>query len=199
METVLCLMKCPCTCCCALGYLYCVILKTPSDARMLSKEEARPFIEKMQGHWEVVPTEMPSGHNVQENSIAFKEVVITGSVMTFSGGPNRQTQIQQLSIHQTPEGTLYLDDKGTVCTQFSPEIGMIRAKNALGYGMELKRQGLAVTSQPVVGYGLPGASGVHAVHTVHTVHADLPPPPYSSVETEFRKDGPWTVPPTEKF
>ena len=57
--------------------------------------------------------------------------------------------MQVLSIHMTPRGTMYLDDKGSKCIEFSPEKGIIRVRNALGYGIMWKKEGAAVvTNQP---------------------------------------------------
>ena len=122
------------------------------------------------GRWELIPLEMPPGCCVQEASIAFKEVNITGKVMVFTGGPNGQSQRQPLSLHRTPEGTLYMDTKGSVLTEFSPEMGIIKFQNALGYGGMFKRHAAVVTAQPGVGFGVEGALP--------------PPPPYHSVGTE---------------
>ena len=49
---------------------------------------------------------------------------------------------------RTPRGTIYLDDKGTRCIEFSPEKGIVRVRNALGYGIMWKKEGAAVTDQP---------------------------------------------------
>ena len=144
----------------------------------------------------MIPTEMPSGLNVQDSTIAFKQVNITGKVMCFSGGPNGQIQNQALSIYRTPDGTLYLDDKGTVCTQFSPEMGIIKAKNALGYGMMLKILGQAtpVTGQPSVGFALPGSFNHSMADSSKPgdgsgLQDALPPPPsYASVEADSWRD-----------
>ena len=42
-----------------------------------------------------------------------------------------------------------MDDKGTRCIEFSPEKGIVRVRNALGYGIMWKKEGAAaVTDQP---------------------------------------------------
>ena len=56
--------------------------------------------------------------------------------------------MQALSIHKTPRGTIYLDDKGGRIIEFSPEKGVVRLRNALGYGIMWRKEGAAVTNQP---------------------------------------------------
>ena len=58
---------------------------------------------------------------------------------------------QVLSIHKTPRGTMYLDEQGSRIIEFTPEKGIIRVRNALGYGIMWKKEGVAdaaVTNQP---------------------------------------------------
>ena len=49
-----------------------------------------------------------------------------------------------------PDGTFYLDDKGTVCTEFNPEKGIVQATNAMGFSMMLTRKvaGDTIDQQP---------------------------------------------------
>ena len=76
--------------------------------------------------------------------------------MLFTGGPDRQMQNQPISLHRTPEGTVYMDTKGSVLTEFSPEMGIIKFQNAMGYGVMFKRHTAVVTAQPGVGFGVEG-------------------------------------------
>ena len=43
-----CLMVCPCTMCCGIAYIYSA-MKNPPDARKLSGEEAKVFVDQLQG------------------------------------------------------------------------------------------------------------------------------------------------------
>ena len=48
MKTAMCLMMCPCTMCCG----FCVMMSAmgnPPDAEKLSEEEAKPYIDGLQG------------------------------------------------------------------------------------------------------------------------------------------------------
>ena len=57
--------------------------------------------------------------------------------MTFYGGPQgRTTQPQSLSIQRTPEGTMYLDDHGTILTNFDPKNEVIELNSSL-YGIKI--------------------------------------------------------------
>ena len=56
--------------------------------------------------------------------------------------------IQVLSIHKTPRGTIYIDDKGSRLIEFSPEKGIIRFRNTFGYGYMWKKEVVVVTNQP---------------------------------------------------
>ena len=83
-----------------------------------------------------------------QNTIAFSRVFVSGEKMTFSGGPQGRTQVQTISIHRTPEGTMYFDDKGSILTNFDPQNGVIEVKNVLGFKIMWKRQGVsAITKQ----------------------------------------------------
>ena len=64
------------------------------------------------------------------------------------GLTSNNSNLQVLSIHQTPRGTIYLDDKGSKCIEFSPEKGVVRTVNTLGYGNIWKREDAVVTIQP---------------------------------------------------
>ena len=67
-----------------------------------------------------------------QNTTGFSKVFVSGEKMTFSGGPNNRTQAQTISIHRTPEGIIYLDEKGSVLTKWDPQNGVIEVKNVLG-------------------------------------------------------------------
>ena len=46
---------------------------------------------------------------------------------------------------------MYLDEQGSRIIEFTPEKGIIRVRNALGYGIMWKKEGVAdaaVTNQP---------------------------------------------------
>ena len=84
-----------------------------------------------------------------QNTMGFSRVFVSGEKITFSGGPQGRTQLQTISVHRTPEGTLYLDDKGTVLTNFDPQNGVIEVNNVLGFKIMWKRAGESpVTDQP---------------------------------------------------
>ena len=67
-----------------------------------------------------------------QNTMGFSRVFVSGEKMTFYGGPQgRTTQPQSLSIQRTPEGTMYLDDHGTILTNFDPKNEVIELKDKL--------------------------------------------------------------------
>ena len=94
------------------------------------------------------------------NQTAFSTVYISGVHMTFSGGPHGRTQVQTLSIHRTPEGTVYLDEIGSSLKRWEPQNGIVEAKNVFGYTIMFKRQAPAIAYQPqtigsTYGFGSP--------------------------------------------
>ena len=92
---------------------------------------------------------MESEINRMHQTTGFSKVFVNGTRMTFSGGPRNSTQTQTINVHKTPDGTLYLDNQGSVCTEFSPENGVVTVRNALGITIMWKREGAkAVTNQP---------------------------------------------------
>ena len=47
---------------------------------------------------------------------------------------------------RSPDGTLYVDSKGTICTNWQPENGLLEFDNALGFGIKYSRD-VVVTSE----------------------------------------------------
>ena len=92
------------------------------------------------GLWEVIPMETPNIRIGAQNTTGFSKVFVSGEKMTFSGGPNNRTQAQTISIHRTPEGIIYLDEKGSVLTKWDPQNGVIEVKNVLGFKIMWKRE-----------------------------------------------------------
>ena len=67
--------------------------------------------------------------------------------------------LQILTFSKAPDGTVFLDEKGTSITEMSPEKGEVHLMHALGMGAMLKREGAVVTGQPGIaqpGMGQPG-------------------------------------------
>ena len=97
------------------------------------------------GLWEVIPMETPNIRIGAQNTTGFSKVFVSGEKMTFSGGPNNRTQAQTISIHRTPEGIIYLDEKGSVLTKWDPQNGVIEVKNVLGFKIMWKRENTNAT------------------------------------------------------
>ena len=49
-------------------------------------------------------------------------------------------KVQTLDIHQTPDGTIYLDDKGSILTFFDAQKGEIEVMSGLGVKNKWKKQ-----------------------------------------------------------
>ena len=84
--------------------------------------------------------ETPNIRMGAQNTTGFSRVFVSGEKMTFSGGPNNRTQAQTINIHRTPEGIIYLDEKGSVLTKWEPQNGVIEVKNVLGFKIMWKRE-----------------------------------------------------------
>ena len=67
-------------------------------------------------------------------------VCVTENKMTFSGGPYMSTEVQTLNIHQTPDGTIYMDDKGSILTFVDAQKGEIEVMSGLGVKNKWKKQ-----------------------------------------------------------
>ena len=111
------------------------------------------------GLWEAIPMEEPNinhyGCYSKIHPVTYNRVRVSGCTatltMTGDGGNVRRSCHQVLSIHKTPRGTVYLDDKRFKCTYFSAEDGIIRVKNAHGYGMLWRRLPMpVVANQPAL-------------------------------------------------
>ena len=76
-------------------------------------------------------------------------VCVTENIMTFSGGPYMSAKVQTLNIHQTPNGTIYLDDKGSKLTFFDAQKGEIEVMSRLGVKHKWKKQ-ITTTLQSTV-------------------------------------------------
>ena len=62
---------------------------------------------------------------------------------------------QTLTFSKTPDGNIFIDERGTSITEFSPQKGVVHLMHALGCRAMFKRDGTAViTGQP--GNGQPG-------------------------------------------
>ena len=116
------------------------------------------------GLWEVIVTEIPQ--NISLRPYIFQRVYVSGNVMTYSGGPEGRTQRQEIFLHKTPDGTLYLDKYGTKCTEFSPQNGIIQYTTITQFKGMFKRE---------------------PVHTNAVVTQELPPP-YSAFDSEFKSN-----------
>ena len=91
---------------------------------------------------------MEQPDSMLQSTIAFSRVFVSGDKITFSGGPNGRTNVQTIDIHRTPEGMIFLDDKGSILTNFDPHNGVIEVKNVFGFKIMWKREGIsAITKQ----------------------------------------------------
>ena len=119
-----------------------------SDKYCVSKRTKAKSI--ILGYWDVVPMEAPNIRLSNAQSIGYSNVYVSQEKMTFSDGPNNRTQVHILSIHITPDGTIYLDDKGSVLTKWDTENGVIEVKNVLGFKLMWKRPGVPapIANQP---------------------------------------------------
>jgi hypothetical protein len=135
--------------CCGLFYLQSA-MKTPSEAEKLSEEESKSYVDQLQGLWDVIAMEQPDmGMWNGQHTMGFTRVFVSGDKMAFSGGPGGRTQLQTISVHRTPEGVIYLDDKGSVLDKFAPQEGVVEVTNALGFRIGWKKSGDApTTTQP---------------------------------------------------
>ena len=99
------------------------------------------------GSWTITVLEHPD-MGVLYNQ-GFSHVLISKDKMSFSGGPKGRKHDVTLSLHRTPEGVIYLDEKGSELTKFDPRNGVIETLSFHGFKCMLKRDGdLAVTNQP---------------------------------------------------
>ena len=65
--------------------------------------------------------------------------------------------LQTLTFSKTPDGTIFIDERGTSITEWSPQKGEMHLMHALGCRAMFKREGVAVTGQP--GFGQLGQPG----------------------------------------
>ena len=94
--------------------------------------------------------------------------------MTYSGGPEGRTQVQEISIHKTPSGTLYVDNKGTKCIEFAPQNGIMKFDNPIGFKVMWKRGGqFPMVNQP---------SSYSGFNVLSETPSTPPPSYYSSYE-----------------
>ena len=45
-----------------------------------------------------------------------------------------------VSMNRTPDGTIYLDDKGSVLTKWDPQNGVVEVENFMGFKVMWKRE-----------------------------------------------------------
>ena len=127
------------------------------------------------GLWEVIPVKVPK--HLGLTTINFSRVFINGASMTFSGGDQGKIDddVQTISIHQTPGGTVYLDDKGSKLKKFEPQNGVIKVKNIFGMTVMFKRSSNGASEVP-----LAGVPEVPVVSEVPSYPMTNQPPSYST-------------------
>ena len=67
--------------------------------------------------------------------------------------------LQILTFSKTPDGTVFIDEKGTSIIEMSPGKGEVHLMHALGCGAMLKREGTVVIGQPGFAQQVPGQPG----------------------------------------
>ena len=112
------------------------------------------------GLWEVIPVKVPK--DLGMSTMTFSRVFVDKDSMTFSGGNHGRTEVQTISIHQTPDGKVYLDDKGSKVKKFEPQNGVIKVKNIFGMTVMYKRSSNEALEAPTgdVLTEVPGVSGI---------------------------------------
>ena len=90
---------------------------------------------------------------------------------------------QTLTFSKTPDGNIFIDERGTSITEFSPQKGVVHLMHALGCRAMFKRDGTAViTGQPgngQPGYGQP-AYGHHGYYQPAQPGVGGPSAPFAS-------------------
>ena len=135
------------TCC---GCIPCgpKFLGIPDGAERLSPSEEQDILARWQGHFKLQQIAGPSAQ------IAFTDVYIDGNIMAFSGGMHNSTQYvdgstiktavanspqqQRILLWRGSDGTLYLDNTGSMLESETPL--EIKIKNSLGYRLAFIRQ-----------------------------------------------------------
>ena len=98
------------------------------------------------GPWNIIALENPDIAGRE----GFSQVLVSEEKMTFSRSANKYDKKfdVNISIHRTPEGILYLDEKGTELTKFDPRNGVIETLSFHGFKNMWNRPGdSAITKQ----------------------------------------------------
>merc|ERR1712038_1400886 len=117
----------PCTMCCGVPMLMMMHTKGPSgpsDATRLSDDEAKLYLDSLQGLWDIVLTDVPGlVSGIGANRLNFSRAYISGNRATYSMPINRGRHgggaarfSETLTFSKTPDGTIFIDERGTSIT-----------------------------------------------------------------------------------
>jgi len=99
---------CFCFCCCQCPHTR----GLPSDATPVESPEKEDILNELAGEWDIVPVKVPT-YVGRQRPFAFAKVYVTGTQLTFSGGPEGSTHTDNIYLSRTPAGTLYIDNYGS--------------------------------------------------------------------------------------
>lgn len=124
----------------------------PLESTPLSAFDKNILTKQLQGHWNI----KPMSHRctgIMTEIIAYTTVVVSGDKIIISGGSRSHTssdgttyqvanQPQEYRIipFRGPDGTLYLDNAGTILVRFSHDMGEVLLDNAIGLQLVWQRQ-----------------------------------------------------------
>jgi len=124
----------------------------PDDAEPVEGRELDEILHQIQGEWRIIPIrdKQPSSKGVVYQSqfrtkeeaygraVVKGDVVVLSSPILFQGRP-LPAQEQALDFYRDGEGTLYIDEHGSIVTKFAPQRGVLEIENYLGQLMEWRR------------------------------------------------------------
>jgi hypothetical protein len=159
-------------CCLAACITFPKVRGIPDGSQPLPESEKDALCTKLKGNWKLQPLQAANGGN----SIQYTDVFVRDDVMILSGGMHNRTQYvgghdthhgtiqtavsnptieQKIIPFRAPDGTLFVDNIGSILVRQSDDGGEVEFDNALGlktlWQREWKRNGgqpLSVVASP---------------------------------------------------
>jgi len=132
----------------------------PKDAVPVPPQERDEILRDLAGQWDIIPTSAQT-ITVGLRQVAYSKAFVSGDRVTLSGGPRGRVQSQRIYLSRTPDGTLYLDNLGSLVSKWDKAANEIHINNAMNMQLIWRRPGGYLANAPAGNIHQPVAPVVH--------------------------------------
>mmetsp|Transcript_2244 Transcript_2244/g.5053 ORF Transcript_2244/g.5053 Transcript_2244/m.5053 type:complete len:298 (+) Transcript_2244:29-922(+) len=107
----------------------------------LDPVEKANLIARLEGNWKIQPLQAAPNETRAQKNVAFTDVLVRGDKIILSGGLHNggwttsvtnQTEEQTIRPYRAPDGTIYIDNFGSILISESSDGGEVELDNAMG-------------------------------------------------------------------